>query len=150
MGVLHRGPKGKGTIPVYWLRGDELLEGQLKFKNGWRKTILDWRKSVAEAAVGAHWGGGWPLRASPELRKKFKLSDDKMCITPWFGINPMGNAYKAGLRYFHTVIAINGQRPNKHGRAFNYWFRMLYEPGDKITLTILDKNGNTKFITFTV
>ncbi len=148
MGVLHRGPKGKGTIPIYWLRGDEILKGQLELEDGWRKTILEWRKSVAEAAVGAHWGGGWPLRANSELRRKFKIANGEMSINPWFGNKPKGRAYEAGLRPFHTVIAVNGEKPEKHGRAFNLWFRMNYEPDDQITLTVLDKNGNQKFIKY--
>ncbi len=97
MGVLHRGPKEDGIVPIKWLRDGELFEGELKLKNGWRKTVLEWRKSVAESDIGAHWGGGWPIRTNPELRAKLKLADDEMAINSWHGKNPGGLGLWCGI-----------------------------------------------------
>ena len=37
-GVLHRGPRGSGKIPVVWLRDGKVQRGELEVAEGWRKT----------------------------------------------------------------------------------------------------------------
>ena len=123
------------------------MNNNLMVGEGWKLTNLSWRKSVAEANLGAHWGC-WPLAAQAHVRTKFDIPDDQMAIQPWFGQNPRGNIWDAGLTGKHTVIAVDGENPNVSGRAFLVWFRMRYEPGDKVTLTTMDKNGAEEIIIF--
>ena len=73
-----------------------------------------------------------------------------MAVSPWFGPNPKGAAYQAGLRPQHTVIRVNQYSEEKYGRAFNYWFRMQFEPGDNISLTVINQNGKKEIIEYTL
>lgn len=36
----------------------------------------------------------------------------------------------------HSIVAVDGQSPDLHGRAFLVWFRLRHEPGDEVTLTL--------------
>jgi hypothetical protein len=85
-GVLHRGPIGDGEIEVHWLRDGELKHGILRVKDGWRKTILDWRMSVAEGNIGAS-PGFFPLRVSPEQRRAIGLDANDKAVRVYMGPN---------------------------------------------------------------
>ncbi len=63
-----------------------------------------------------------------------------MSIEPYFGKDPQKFvAYRAGLRPRHTIIAVDGERPDLAGRPFLVWFRLNHDPGDWVTLTLRDK-----------
>ncbi len=145
-GVLHRGPKGDGKIKVMWLRDNELKAGQLSLKDGWRKTILDWRMSVSQGNIGTG-PGFFPLRRGEGVRNRFGIAKDKMAVEPYMG-RRRGVAWKAGLRPSHTIVAVNGKSPNLAGRGFLVWFRLQFNEGDIVRFTIATGRGKTRDISY--
>ena len=143
-GVLHRGPRGAGEVPVRYLRDGRVGEGTLKVADGWRKTVLDWRMSVSQGNVGADLGF-WPLPGSKADRKRLGISDDGLLINPYA---PWGAAKAAGLTDKMWVTAIDGQQPNKSGRGLLVWFRLRREHGDEVTLSVADAAGSRKEIRY--
>lgn len=137
-GVLHRAGKGDAKIGVVWLRKGEEHSGQLVLKGDWRKTDLGWRKSVAEADIGANTGFPWPLACNDNERKQRGVEKGVLCIKPYMPKGPTGAAGDAGLKASDFVVAVNGEKPDVSGRAFLVWFRQKFEPGDAITLTVVD------------
>ena len=146
-GVLHRGPKGNGEIEVRWFRNGELMHGKLALKNGWRRTILDWRMSVAEGNIGAG-PGFFPLRVSEEQRRASGLQAGENAVRVYMGPNTRSAAREAGLKIDDLVIAVNGQPLTAEGRAFLVWFRMNHDPGDEVTLTAVDTTGKRRQVSF--
>lgn len=145
-GVLHRLPFGDATLTL-WVRGkDGLKSTELKLTGDWRTYNLGWRKSVAEAGIGAHPGFPWPLAGNDNDRQKAGATKTEMCVKPYMPKGPVGNAAKAGLKANEFVVAVDGEKPNIFGREFLAWFRMKYEPGDKVTYTIADSNGKRRDI----
>ena len=60
-------------------------------------------------------------------------------MRPWFGKNPERFvAWRAGLRAGHIIVAVGGESPDLIGRPFMTWFRMRYNPGDEVVLTVKD------------
>ena len=150
-GVLHRGPKGYGEITVYWRRGDAVHSGKLKVKDGWRKTSLDWRMSVSQGNIGAGTNGFFPLKTGAAQRKRLGLRPGTMAVKPYMGRGRAKTvAYRAGLRRAHVITAVNGQSPDLVGRAFLVWFRLQFNRGDKVTLTVLDARRREKKIAYTL
>jgi serine protease Do len=145
-GVLHRGPRGAGEIEVWWNRGGQAMSGKLAVAEGWRKTALDWRMSVAEGIAGSE-PGFFPLPIKSR-REKFNIPPDKMAVEPYMGTNTNSPAYAAGLRGSHIVTAVNGESPNVAARAFLFWFNQKFDPGDRITVTALDSSGQPRDLTY--
>ena len=83
-------------------------------------------------------------------REQFKIPPDKMAINPYMGSNTNGHAYKGGLRGSDVVIAVNGESPNLVARAFLAWFVHKFDPGDQVRLSVLDKNGAPREVTYLV
>jgi hypothetical protein len=148
-GVLHRGPQADGEIEVYWMRKGEPMHGKLAVKDGWRKTILDWRMSIAEGNVGAG-PGFFPLRMSPDQRHAAGLKDDAKAVRVYMGPNTRGAARDAGLKNDDAVVAVNGQSLTAEGRAFLVWFRMKFNPGDEVTLMARDAGGKERRVRYTL
>lgn len=148
--VLHNLPQSTSSITIGVLRDDKYKSFTFKLKDGWRETDLSWRKSVAEAQVGAHFGFGWPLEVNAGQRKARKIDADSMAIKPWFPKSAKGRAADAGMKANDVVVAVDGERLDIFGRAFLVWFRLRYEPGDKVTLTLADPKGAQRKITYEV
>jgi hypothetical protein len=148
-GVLHRGPQSAGEIEVYWLRRREVRHGKIAVKEGWRRTILDWRMSIAEGNVGAG-PGFFPLRLSNEQRRASGIADDAKAVRVYMGPNTRGGAREAGLKNDDVIVAVNGERLTADGRAFLVWFRMNFDPGDDVTLTALDAAGRKRQVSYRV
>jgi serine protease Do len=146
-GVLHRGPQGDGDIDVCWLREGKPMNGKLAVKYGWRKTILDWRMSIAEGNVGAG-PGFFPLRVSNEQRRASGIKDDAKVVRVYMGPNTRGTARAAGLINDDVVVAVNGESLPDEGRAFLVWFRMKFDRGDEVTLTVRNASGNERYIRY--
>ena len=143
-GVLHRGPRGAGTIEIAWLRGGAVQTGQLATSDNWRKTNLGWRTSIANGNFGAT-PGFWPVPVSAPDRQKLKLPDGTMALRP-FGISAEAKA--AGLAQNSIVIGVGDEHADISGRPLLVWFRMLHEPGEQITITVRDPTGETKQISY--
>jgi hypothetical protein len=146
-GVLHRGPRGDGEIDVYWLSDGEVKNGKLAVKDGWRKTVLHWRMSLAEGNVGAR-PGFFPLKPTDEQRTKFNLPPGGLAIRPYMGKDQPSRARDAGLHNDDLVIAVNGQSIPHDGRAFLVWFRMKFNPGDEVTLSTLSAGVRKRDINY--
>lgn len=146
-GVLHRGPQSHGSIPLYWTRNGKVMHGNLDLKEGWRKTILDWRMSVSQGNIGAS-PGFFPLKASPALRRKLGIRPDVMAVRPFLGKKNRGPAWQAGLRNHHVITAVNGQEPDHSGRGFLVWFRLRFEPGATIKLSVKEPNGKSRELVY--
>jgi len=134
-GVLHRAPTGEATITVHWLRDGEVHQGDLVLSDGWKKTVLDWRMSVSQGNIGAG-PTFFPLAANAGERKRLGIPADAMAAKAFMGKKNQGPARQAGLQHNDIVIAVDGKSPNVAGRAFLTWFRMNYDPGDRVTLTV--------------
>ena len=146
-GVLHRGPRGAGEIEVWWKRDAEVTSGKLVLADGWRKTILDWRMSVSQGIVGGD-PGFFPLAVKTQRREQFNIAADKMAVEPYMGPKPNGAAYDAGVRQNQVVTAVNGETPNMAGRAFLVWFIQRFDPGDRVTLTVMEGPDNRHDVTY--
>lgn len=148
-GVLHRGPKGAGKLEVRYWRGETLQRAELEFRDGWRATELGWRKSIADGNIGAHPGFAWPMELKPEQRKKLGIASGSMAVKPWFGKEAESwPAFKAGLREDDTIVAVGGQSPDLTKAAFMAWFRLQFEPGDSIQLTVRDARGRERQVRY--
>ena len=145
--ALHRGPREAGRIEIGWLRDGAPHWGGLGVAEGWRATVLSWRMSVSQGNVGAS-PGFWPLAIGAERRGHLGLDDDAMGVKPFFGEHPGGVAWEAGLRPQDVVIAADDRSPNLEGRAFLTWFRLRYDPGDCVSLTVIDAHGDTHQIEY--
>lgn len=143
-GVLHRGPRDAGTMSIAYLRDGAAVTASLEVSDGWRKTNLDWRTSIA----GGNFGGApgfWPVPVNPADRKKLNFPDDSMAVRP-FGITPEAKA--AGVAQNSIVTAVGEDKTNLAGRSFLVWFRMHHEPGDQVTFTVRDPAGTSKQVTY--
>jgi S1-C subfamily serine protease len=146
-GVLHRGPRGAGELEVWWTRAGQPMSGKLAVTEGWRKTVLDWRMSVSQGIVGGE-PGFFPLGVRPDRRAKLNLPADRMAVEPYMGTNTNSPAYAAGVRGSHVVTAVNGESPNVAGRAFLVWFKEKFEPGDRVTVTVVDGAGRSREVAY--
>ena len=81
-----------------------------------------------------------------ELIQRFNIPDGAMGVKPFIYKDSV--ATKAGLRASHMITAVNGQSPNVVGRSFEWWFRSTFNPGDEISLTVLEAPGKSKEIKF--
>jgi S1-C subfamily serine protease len=147
-GVLHRGPRGAGSIEVRWWREGELMNAALELRDGWRKTVLGWRMSVSQGNVGAVPGFAWPHACTPELRRKLAIPAGSMAIKPWFGDRDDWPAQRAGLTADDVIVAVAGKSPDVSQRDFLTWFRMQYDPGDTAVLTVRDARGRDREIRY--
>ena len=59
-------------------------------------------------------------------------------------------AYKAGLRGGHVITAVNGKSSNLIAREFLAWFTHIFDPGDQVTLSVLDTKGEQHQVTYQV
>jgi len=147
--VLHRGPQADGVIPVAWIRAGQAQFGELKVADGWRVSNLDWRTTMAGGAFGAG-PSFWPLAASPNDRQSRGIAADGMAIRPFFGRNPSGPAYAAGIRPDDVIVAVNGQNPDKNGRGWLIWFKLQYQAGDTVTMTAVNRQGQRREVSYTL
>lgn len=146
-GVLHRGPKGEGAIELVWLRNGKAMTGTLEMEDGWRRTALDWRMSISQGVIGVG-PSFFPLKVPPAKRKQLGIHPKSMAVQPFMGKDTERVAYQAGLRPSHVVTSVNGMSPDLDGRAFLVWFRLKFNPGDKITMGYRDEAGLPKQATF--
>ena len=124
------------------------MGGTLKLADDWRKTGLSWRASVGESNVGTS-PGFWPGPAAKKP-ERLGISDGAMAVEPHFGFDgpPSGPAHDAGLRPGGVIVAVNGERPDLAHRPWLIWFRLKYDPGDEITLTVQTTPGEAKQVTY--
>ena len=80
--------------------------------------------------------------------KQFGIPADTMAVEPFMGKGTNGPGYLAGLRGNHIVTAVNGESPNLTGRAFLVWFVQKYDRGDRVTVTVMDRPGQRRDLTY--
>jgi len=146
-GVLHRGPRDAGEVEVWWTRGGKPMSGTLNVPDGWRKTVLDWRMSVSQGNVGAY-PSFFPLALNPQKRQQRNIPAGTMAVEPYMGSNTKTPAYAAGLRGNDVVTAVGGESPDVSGRGFLVWFKMHYERGDQVTMTVKDPQGKERTVEY--
>jgi len=146
-GVLHRGPRDAGQVEVWWTRGGKPMSGTLNVPDGWRKTVLDWRMSVSQGNVGAY-PSFFPLALNPQKRQQRNIPAGTMAVEPYMGSNTKTPAYAAGLRGNDVVTAVGGESPDVSGRGFLVWFKMHYERGDQVTMTVKDPQGKERTVEY--
>ena len=123
------------------------MKGILRVAEGWRKTPLAWRCSVGEGSVGAA-VSFWPMDASRK-RERLGIPAGSMAVEAYAPQgNARGSAFEAGLKHGDVIVAVNGESPDLAGRAWAVWFKMKYEPGDRITLTVQEAAGRRREVTF--
>ena len=145
-GVLHRAPHGDNVIPIAWLRDGKVMAGQLALREGWRTTSADWRMSISQGNIGGD-PTFFPLAASKNERARAGVGPDAMAVKPYWGDQPI-LASRAGLAKGDIIVAVNGQHPNVSGRAFLVWFRMNFDPGDRVTLDVVDPAGRKRQVAY--
>ena len=64
------------------------------------------------------------------------------------GSDTNSHAYQGGLRGSDVVTAVNGESPNRVARSFLAWFAHKFDPGDQVKLSVLDKNGAQREVTY--
>lgn len=145
--ALHRLP-AVAKAQVYWHRGDKVMSGTMDLPDEWRKTDVSWRASVAEGNIGA-FPGFWPVTAD-NLRQKLDIPADGMAVKPFFApqYKGPGTPADAGLLPTDTIIGVNGETTNLVNRAFLVWFRMKFNPGDEVRLTVKNAEGQTREIKY--
>ncbi len=126
------------------------MANELVLPGGWRKTELGWRASVAEAKEGAHPGIPWVHALPLKQRRSLGIEQGTMAMRPWFGQNHVGAAYEAGLRPGQVIIAVDGKSPDIAGRRFRVWFRLRYEQGQRVELTVVDEKRNRTKIAYNI
>lgn len=146
-GVLHRGPRDEGAIDVAWTRSGNVITGALNVPDGWRKTILDWRMSVSQGNVGAS-PSFFPLPVNAAKRQQRGIPAGTMAVEAYLGPRRAGPAYDAGVRGSDVVTAVDGESPDVTGRAFLVWFKMRYDRGDEVTLTLKDPQGRERKVSY--
>lgn len=144
-GVLHRAPIGSADIPLHWLHEGSIKEGTLHLVDGWRRTDLGWRKSVADGNIGVG-PGFYPLAASASERTARGIPADSMAINPFFGKQTTAAVWQAGMRGNQIITAVGDEHSNITGRPFLVWFHLHHEPGDAVTFTVMDEKGQTRKI----
>jgi S1-C subfamily serine protease len=149
-GVLHRGPRGDGTIEIYWRRGESVMKGILALKAGWRTTDLEWRESVANGNIGANPGMAGANVITDKERERYGIKANTMALQPWFNRDRTYLAQRAGVAGADVIVAVNGESPNLGGRSFLVWFRQKFDPGDKVTLKLKDSKGREREVTYEV
>jgi hypothetical protein len=110
------------------------MSGTLELADGWRKTDLGWRTSIAGGNIGGS-PGFWPVPLTAGDRKKLAIPDGTMAVHP-YGVSPEAKA--AGLAQQSIVTAVDDQKSDIAGRPWLIWFRMNHEAGDTITVTYRD------------
>jgi hypothetical protein len=149
--ALHRLPRvGPASIDLVYLRNGQVNAAKLDLPDGWRKSNNSWRISHVEGVAGA--GPGFWANDATRHRERLGIPKDSMAVTPYFPSDPKWRenspAWRAGLRGSDTITAVNGQSPNLVGRPWIHWFRMQFEPGDQVTLTVMDQKGAKREITY--
>lgn len=141
-GALHRADDGPATINVYYNRDGQPAQALIQTGEGWKETIIYWRKSIYDGTMGGT-PGFFPIKG-PRMGQ-----GQGMSIKPWVKGKENHPAYEAGLRSNMEIIAVDDMSDDLDSRQFMTWFRMNYEPGDKVTLKV--KQGNqTKEISYRV
>ena len=102
--------------------------------------------SVSQGNVGAY-PGFFPLSAK-DKRKQRGIPDGTMAVEPYFGPNTTSAAYVAGVRGDDVVTAVGGESPDIVGRGFLVWFKMRYEKGDEVKLTLKNSQGRNRTVTY--
>tara|TARA_R100000027_G_scaffold67402_1_gene65968 strand:+ start:13385 stop:14614 length:1230 start_codon:yes stop_codon:yes gene_type:complete len=130
-GVLHRAENGPTALTFYYNRGGQPAQAVVKTGEGWKAAKNFWRKSVYDGVLGAY-PGFFPLRG-PNTGKGKGLS-----VQPYITAKANHPAWNAGLRKNHEIIGVDGMSVDLTSREFLTWFRMNYEPGDTVHLTVLE------------
>lgn len=127
--VLHRADDAPTEIDVYYNRNGEPAQALIKTDEGWKKTIVHWRKSIYDGVMGAT-PGFFPIKG-PRMGQ-----GQGMSIKPWVKGKESHPAYLAGLRPNMEIVAVDGNRDDLNSREFMTWFRQNYEAGDQVTVTV--------------
>ena len=147
-GVLQRSPLDECEHELWWLRDGLPMSGKLSLGPRWRGTVLDWRVSLSQGNIGAG-PGFFPGASVTEVRRReLGIAPDQMAVAPYWGGSTNSLCFQAGLRETDVITAVNGQSPNLNGRAFLIWFRQRYDPGERVTLTVRDRPGPERKISY--
>jgi hypothetical protein len=145
-GVLQRGPRGAGTIDVIVLRDGKPVPIKLQVSDGWRKTVLDWRTSIAGGNIGPV-AGFFPVPVQAAERKKLGLAEGTMAVHP-FGV--IDELKKQGMTQQSVVTSVGDATDDLGGRAWLVWFKMNHDVGEQVTYTVHNPNGETKKMALTL
>lgn len=146
--ALQRVSPDGGRVELRWWREQTLMHAVFEVPAGWKRVVVDWRKSVADGNLGAHPGIAWPHPAKEIERKALRIPAKSMAIKPFFGKENAWTARRAGLLPGDVILSVNGESPNLSGREFMAWFRLKFEPGDKIVLRVVDSKGREREIVY--
>ncbi|MDF3130166.1 PDZ domain-containing protein [Kiritimatiellaeota bacterium B1221] len=138
-GVLHRSPSGPAVITLYVNRNGQPAQAVIQTAEDWKRTVLYWRKSIYDGVLGAT-PGFFPLKG-PEMGK------GSLSLRAFTKGKEQHPAVKAGLKPNQVVVGVNGMNEDMNSREFLTWFRMNFESGDKVELTV-KQGGKTSNIEY--
>jgi membrane-associated protease RseP (regulator of RpoE activity) len=129
--ALDRAPK-TGIIPVSWKRGEQLLTGELKLHEGWKRTDISWRTSMQSyVAAPRLWG--------PDLSVKDKealgLSAKQLAFRQGDPVN--SQAGDAGIKPGDIIVGVDGKKLEMDSSEFIWFIRRNYVRGDRVTVNVL-------------
>lgn len=136
--VMHRTPRDAKTLPVVYTRNGAAKAADIPLADGWRKTVLHWRTTIADGQFGPT-PGFWPVDAA-RWRQKLNLPAGAMCVEPYGGGQPEVRK-QFNFKQGDAIIAVDGDTRPVYGREWLTWFRFKYQKGDTVKFTI--KNTNT-------
>ena len=137
--VLHRASGDPTTIAIYYNRDNKPAYALVQTNKAWKQTINFWRKSIYDGVIGAT-PGFFPLKGPNQGKGVLSLK-------PFVKGKQNHPSYKSGIRPNQEIIAVDGMQKDIETREFLTWFRMNYESGDVVKITVKE-NGETKEISY--
>jgi membrane-associated protease RseP (regulator of RpoE activity) len=129
--ALHKSPK-TGAIKVRWRRGTQLMNGDLKLAEGWRRTDQSWRPSMQHLLASPRMFG---MEISGAERKKLGLTATQLAFRHRDRI--LTQAKKAGIKAGDIVLGFDGDVLEMDSYDFQTYVRQTYLVGDSVKVNII-------------
>ncbi len=138
--VLHNLPNTAVTVTVTAKRNGRMIDFKVSTEPGWKKTDFSWRGSLW--AMPPQMGIFFPQMKPAELQEAGLPKDAIACRVKYMANNnkTAQSAKRAGLRLNDVIVELNGRRVPAGHRAFNYYVKQNFRPGQKLPMTVL-RNG---------
>ena len=111
----------------------------LSLSAGWRRYDVSWRASVASLPPIL---GIWGRTLTDAERRQRGIAADRLAILVTFLFpEPVWEPARRGIRTGDVIVAIDGEEwPNLNLRQFHSTFRLKYNVGDRVRVTLLRGN----------
>jgi serine protease Do len=141
--ALDLAPK-TGDVEVVWKRGEEVRKEKLALFEGWRKTDLSWRPSVAIMVPSA---GLYGEDLTDEQKKALGLSEKQLAFRQKESVSTSGRA--AGIRPGDIILGVDGKVLETDVDGFVRHVQRNYLFGDRVTVNLI-REGKRMDLTMTL